>query len=43
MEEDAPVFCSPELASLGALCADSLAKYLFDWKAPVGPKGLDEP
>jgi hypothetical protein len=41
--KDAAVFCSPELTSLGALSADGLAKYLFDWKAPVGTKGLDEP
>jgi hypothetical protein len=41
---DAAVFCSPELnESRSSLSADGLAKYLFDWKAPVGTKGLDEP
>jgi hypothetical protein len=40
---DATVFSSPELTSLPTLSADGLAKYLFDWKAPVCTEGLDEP
>jgi hypothetical protein len=31
------------LLHLSRLSADGLAKYLFDWKAPVSTKGLDEP
>jgi hypothetical protein len=41
--DDVAVFSSPELMSLATVFTDGLAKYLFDWKAPVSTKGLDEP